>query len=331
MAREKTALDEKTDRQSRKSKEKKTSSQHPADTQPYDNDTKALFGQDGARIIPELIAGAEVLTAQNVEVDRSKLKVDLVFQILYQGILAILNIELQSGPDSAMGSRVLQYLAGLHDFYQLPVICVVIYLFRCAVEESPYVIKCGDRTSLILNYEVIRWWEMDGTTIVDKHATHLYTLLPATKKPKVDLLRKALQEMTQVYKRHELGYRLMWFYRILRRTDTMPEEDKLIIEKELKMQFNYEELIQDDPVVQNLLAERELRGKTEGKAEGEIKATKESILSLLTARFSSALAAQAEPVITPIENAETLKMLFQLLLRVPDEQAVRAALSLPSE
>jgi hypothetical protein len=324
-------LDAKTDKQSRRSKEKKTSSQHTADTQPYDNDTKALFGQDGARIIPELIAGAEVLTAQNVEVDRSKLKVDLVFQILYQGILAILNIELQSGPDSAMGSRVLQYLAGLHDFYQLPVICVVIYLFRCAVEESPYVIKCGDRTSLILNYEVIRWWEMDGTTIVDKHATHLYTLLPATKKPKVDLLRKALQEMTQVYKRHELGYRLMWFYRILRRTDTMPEEDKLIIEKELKMQFNYEELIQDDPVVQNLLAERELRGKTEGKAEGEIKATKESILSLLTARFSSALAAQAEPVITPIENAETLKMLFQLLLRVPDEQAVRAALSLPSE
>jgi hypothetical protein len=327
VAREKTALDAKTDRQSRKSKEKKTSSQHPADTQPYDNDTKALFGQDGARIIPELIAGAEVLTAQNVEVDRSKLKVDLVFQILYQGILAILNIELQSGPDSAMGSRVLQYLAGLHDFYQLPVICVVIYLFRCAVEESPYVIKCGDRTSLILNYEVIRWWEMDSTAIVDKHATHLYTLLPATKEPKVDLLRKALQEMTQVYKRHELGYRLMWFYRILRRTDTMSEEEKLIIEKELKMQFNYEELIQDDPVIQNLLAERELKGNV----DGEIKATKESILSLLTARFSSVLAAQAQPVIISIENAEALKMLFQLLLRVPDEQAVRTALSLPSE
>jgi predicted transposase YdaD len=336
VAREKTALDAKpdkqpSDKQSRRSKEKKTSSQSTADTQPYDNDTKALFGQDGARIIPELIAGTEVLTAQNVEVDRSKLKVDLVFQILYQGVLAILNIELQSGPDTSMGSRVLQYLAGLHDFYQLPVICVVIYLFQCAVEESPYVIQCGDRISLILNYEVIRWWEMDGTAIVEKHATHLYTLLPATKEPTVDLLRKALKEMTQVYKRHELGYRLMWFYRILRRTTTMSEQDKLIIEKELKMQFNYEDLIQDDPVVQNLLAERELKGKTEGNVEGELKARKESILSLLTARFSSALAAQAQPAIAPIESAETLKMLFQLLLRIPDEQAVRAALSLPSE
>ncbi len=93
------------------------------------------------------------------------------------------------------------------------------------------------------------------------------------------------------------------------------------------MLFNYEELIQDDPVVQNLLAERELKGNV----EGEIKARKESILSLLTARFSSALAAQAQPAIAPIDNAETLKMLFQLLLRIPDEQAVRAALDLPSE
>ena len=97
------------------------------------------------------------------------------------------------------------------------------------------------------------------------------------------------------------------------------------------MPFNYEELVQDDPAVQNLLAERELRGNIAGKAEGEIKARKESILSLLTARFSSGLAAQAQPVITPIENAETLKMLFQQLLRVPDEQTVRLVLGLPSE
>jgi predicted transposase YdaD len=92
------------------------------------------------------------------------------------------------------------------------------------------------------------------------------------------------------------------------------------------MQFNYEELIQDDPVVQNLLAET----RQEGEERGEIKARKENILSLLTARFSSALAAQAQPAIAPIENAEALKMLFQLLLRIPDEQAVRAALDLPS-
>ena len=101
------------------------------------------------------------------------------------------------------------------------------------------------------------------------------------------------------------------------------------------MQFNYEELIQDDPVIQNLLAEREFKGKAEGEAEGEvrgeIKATKENILSLLTARFSSALAAQAQPVIAPIQNTDALKMLFQQLLRVSDEQMVRIVLGLPNE
>lgn len=123
--------------------------QPKVDTQPYDNEIKALFGLDAAHIIPELIAGAEVLTAQNVEVDRTKLKVDLVFRILYCGLLAILNIELQSGPNSKMGRRMLQYLAGLHEYYGLPVIGIVIYLFRCAVEQSPYVVQCGDRTSIV--------------------------------------------------------------------------------------------------------------------------------------------------------------------------------------
>src|SRR5271157_3107481 len=99
--------------------------------------------------------------------------------------------------------------------------------------------------------------------------------------------------------------KLIWSYSILRRTGTMSEEDKQIIEKELKVQFNYQELIKDDPVIQSLLAEGkaegEARGKAEGeargKAEGEIKATKDDILSVLTARFSAALADQARSVI----------------------------------
>ncbi len=65
--------------------------------------------------------------------------------------------------------------------------------------------------------------------------------------------------------------------------------------------------------------------------KAETKATKENILSLLTARFSSALAAQAQPALTSIENADTLKMLFQQLLRVPDEPTVRIVLGLPNE
>ena len=67
-----------------KKRRSKKKSQPKVDTQPYDNIVKALFGQDGIRIIPELVAGAEVLAAHNVEVDRSKIKVDLVLQYIAQ-------------------------------------------------------------------------------------------------------------------------------------------------------------------------------------------------------------------------------------------------------
>jgi flagellar biosynthesis/type III secretory pathway protein FliH len=139
----------------------------------------------------------------------------------------------------------------------------------------------------------------------------------------------------------------------------MSEQDKHMIEKELKMQFNYDVWVNDDPIIQSMLAERELKGKTEGRDEGlaegkaagrdeglaegkaagrdeglawgEIKATQESILSLLTARFSAALATQAQPVVAAIQSIDVLKMLFQQLLRLPDEQTVRIALHLSSE
>ena len=109
------------------------------DAHPFDNLTKALFGLDGAKIIPELIPGVRVEAAQNIEIDRSKLKADLVFKIWYKGLLAILNLEMQSREDSYIGARLLQYIAGLCDFYKdLPILCVVIYLFKCKVEEPPY-------------------------------------------------------------------------------------------------------------------------------------------------------------------------------------------------
>jgi hypothetical protein len=174
-----------------------------------------------------------------------------------------------------------------------------------------------------------------------------YILLPGMKDPSLDLLRQALKEMAQHYNRPILGYRLMWFLHILRRTDTMPEQDKHIIEEELDMLYKYDELVQEDPVIQRLLAqsmaEGEKRGKTqgfiegtawgivEGEARGEIKALKEMILSIVSIRFSSALAAQAQSAVMSIQDYEVLKRLHRQLLKAVDEQSARLVLDLPDE
>ena len=129
----------------------------------------------------------------------------------------------------------------------------------------------------------------------------------------------------------ELLYRLMWFSKILRRTDTMSEQDKQTIEEELGMLFNYDELIRDDPVVQRLLAQSKAEGEARGEARGELETLKDLVLNVLSIRFSPALAAQAQSTVMAIQDDEALKRLHRQLLKAADEQSALLVLDLPDE
>ncbi len=111
----------------------------------------------------------------------------------------------------------------------------------------------------------------------------------------------------------------------------MSDRDKETIEGVIKMLYGYEEIIQDDPVIQNLLVQRELEGEARGKAEGKIENMKDSILSILSIRFSPALAAKAQPAVMSMQDYEDLKRLHRQLLKASDEQTALLGLDLPDE
>jgi predicted transposase YdaD len=265
--------------------------------------------------------------------DRSKLKADLVFKFLLpMDEDAMLDIELQAGADPEMLFRVLLYIAALYAKYKCTIICLIIYLFPCTVVTPPPPAY----------WEKGRWeihvlclWEEDPVPIVEQHLIPLYFLLPAMKNPSVALLRRALSEMRDYYPRDVLAYRFRWFYSILRRSKTMSEEDKQIIEEELKVQFHYNDLIKDDPVIQNLLAqsksEGELLGEMRGKMRGEIEGMKKSILNILNIRFSAALAKRAQPALQRDQDFDLLDRLQRQIIKAPDEQTVLLLLDLPDE
>ena len=120
------------------------------ESQPYDSLLKMLFGDKASEIIPNLLPGAELLgdprdEEQNVEIDRSTLRADLVFRILYYGILGILNLELETRPDSGMQRRLHQYHAELHAKFEVPVLSAILYPFKCAVPQPPYQEKFGPK------------------------------------------------------------------------------------------------------------------------------------------------------------------------------------------
>ncbi|HEY4034821.1 MAG TPA: hypothetical protein VGL94_12745 [Ktedonobacteraceae bacterium] len=304
--------------------------------QPYDTFVKAFFRTEMDTLVSYFLKGATLdgtleEAEQNVEIDRSILKADLGYWIKYLMRRAILHIELQSGPDSTMARRMLAYFANLHLKYNVPVFCIVIFLFKCAVEQSPYRVSCGDKVMLPeFHYDVIRLWEVDPKPILEEHAVPLYVLLPAMKGPTVDMLRQAIREINEYYNPERCGERLVQFHVVLSRTTTVPDDIKDMIGKELSMSTQYIDFMTQNPPFQQMLREYEIKGKMEGKMEGKI----ELILEMLHTHFSEATAELVELALRKVDirDAEVIGPLKEATVKL-DEQGVNRWLKehLPTE
>ncbi len=289
--------------------------------QQYDNSLKALFGDEAPSIVSQLLAGAVVTGEKNVEIDRSKLKADLVYQMTYDGVPAILNLELQTSAEQKIEQRLLQYHAGLHAKHDKPVLSVIIYPFKTTVPQPPYTVGTPNEVFLALHYKVICLWELDADPVVKNQVYCLYTLLPGMKGARPALLQQAIEEMTRHYTRQELGHRLIRFLLIMRRATVMSEEEKQEVEEVLRMQYAYDYFIDENPDVQERIAKKE--------AETAIKTKQDVILSMLNMRFPL-LEVQAQSVIRNIQDLQQLDTLFKQVFQASDAQVVRTLLKLPT-
>jgi hypothetical protein len=53
-----------------------------SEPQLYDSALKSLLGDEVAEILPNLLPGSEYVSEQNIEIDRTTLKADLVYNIM---------------------------------------------------------------------------------------------------------------------------------------------------------------------------------------------------------------------------------------------------------
>lgn len=289
------------------------------DPQPYDSLVKHLFRSEAKEIIPLLLQGAEVLSDQNIEIDRSTLKVDLALKILYWRELAILHFEAQSDEDEDMEKRMSIYNAGLHSTYGLPVISILLYLFKCATVEPPYHVTCAGRKCSSCYYEVICLWEVDPQPYINRHTVPLYVLLPGMKKPSVALLKQAIKEITQYYDERRAVERLIQFGVMLKRTTTVSASNKKKIQEALNMYSPYRNFIKQNPDVEQIAKEKEM--------EGEIKGKVNSILKILTFRFpNDMLIDLAKQALGDIQDIQVLDQLEFEALSSPDKQYIHKRL-----
>jgi len=120
----------------------------------YDNSMKAILQEDAAEIVPYLLPGAIFVDVLDIEILRSTLRADHVYQIYYQDTPHILHLEFQAASDEEMPQRLLTYHTTLWLNYQQPVISLVIYLFKTRTPKPPLKELSGSKEILIFHYQV---------------------------------------------------------------------------------------------------------------------------------------------------------------------------------
>jgi hypothetical protein len=241
----------------------------------YDCTLKALFGKDAAEILPILLPGTKLLYDHNIEIDRSQLRADLVYNVLYRGIPHILNMELQTDEDKKMHLRLLQYHVHLHEKYDKPVLSVVLYPFERHIPIPPYIERSGDEALLIYKYQTIALYTMEAEKFRREKNYCMYSLLPAMGGANPKMLIQTLHDMKQCYPREKLRHHLDRFWKMLQKSITVQPEGKRQVEKELKMQFDW--FIDTVPEVIERVEQAELRG--------ELQALRRTVMNAVQTRF----------------------------------------------
>ncbi len=283
----------------------------------YDRALKSLFGKEAAEILPNLLPEAEFINEQNIEIDRTTLKADLVYIILYKEKLHVLNMELQTDTDNDMAIRMLKYHVGLYDKHRKPVISMIMYPFETSIPESPFREMSGDEALLTLHYKVLPLWKLNAHQFIQDHVVCMYTLLPAMKGANAPMLLRAIEEMKQRYTVPDLGHHLVRFRTILRRSKALPEQDKQIVEEHM---HSYDSLLDQDPYLQQQRALERALGRTEG-----IQAFQNTVVEIVKNRFPTLLDLAQQRVVQ-IQEINALQRLVVQLSTARNQTAARRIL-----
>jgi hypothetical protein len=297
---------------------------------------KAILKEDAADIVPQLLPGAIFVDVLDIEVLRSALRVDRVYQIYYRDRPHILHLEFQADGDEEMAQRLLFYHAGLWRDYKQPVISMVIYLFNAQMPTSPLLELSGNKKIITFHYHVLGLWTLDARAYVQQHRLSMYTLLPAMGHADAPVLLQALEELVEYYKDSEakLARRLLWFGTFLKRANTVTLEDKQKVRQRLDI---FDKLLEENDFVlkQRALGEERglskgreqglVKGREQGKIDGEVEASQQILLDILQTRYP-ALAEHIRARVLQTRQVEKLREAIKLVVSAADEQKAHLVL-----
>jgi hypothetical protein len=245
----------------------------------YDQALKRLITRapDGflALVAPGLAWHAE----RSTELPAVARHADLAWEVGWpDGRRGILHIELQLKVEAEIGERLAEYTLRFWRRDHLPVRSVVVFLREArAIPAAPFVIPWGPEESLRCAYGIVRLWEIPQERVL---STPQYPLWPlaglmagVTAGSTLTLAERLVGAPLPEEERRDLTGLLL----ALAGTRLAPAD----LLEALRRNPVLEELLKDNGVVQDLVAEGERRGLAEGERRGE----QEMVRVMLQGRF----------------------------------------------
>ncbi|MGH2480031.1 MAG: hypothetical protein ACRDHW_10290, partial [Ktedonobacteraceae bacterium] len=253
-----------------------------AKKQAYDNLLKQLVENQADALLPLLFPDVRIerLEELNVEVLIPPRRTDRVYKAYLRQrdgreAAVILQVEIESGENGTMDTRLLVYHALLLDKYQLPVYSLIVYLFDVKGVTPPLIEAVGTEEILTFKYRTLPLFHQSAVSYMEQHAVPMYALLPVMEDTSDELLLKAIDEMVQWYGDNERVLRdeLLCFRVLLERAQRLPEAEMLRVERRISM---LDPLLEESRWFQQKVAEKvakkmaevEARSLAEGEARG---------------------------------------------------------------
>ena len=289
---------------------------------PYDNGTRRLMAICAQDLVDWLLPGAFCTGKLSDKFESFDIEADAMQETLFYDRLALVHVEFQSGSDTSMAQRLLEYLVMAYRRYKCPVISYVIYLRKCAVPTPPLVLTLPNgEECLRLNYKVIALWETPYEELLAKGLKGLIPLVPLAHNGKrrdvvEELIMRLLPAHDTVEK--ELLALLQLFTSLAFGVEN--EESQEWLKRRFKV---LNDILRETPAYQWILQEgREegfLKGLLEGKEKGLLEGQKEErqkvllslcevLVKMVQGRFPqlSSLATKQVDRIQDVEKIEDL-------------------------
>lgn len=243
-----------------------------------------------------------------------QLVADTLYRVIFEGVLCLVNIEIQSEADPDMPRRLYLYAARASNQYKLPVISIVMYVFhRGTVVPSPYEMRVGSWVSGHWNFHNIELYRLPPEQLLNAGLPGILPLVPLTKNARLEDAEEAMRRLTQEEPADEakpLGALLAIFLGHARNDKTLATD--------LYRRFfmaNLDNFVRDNPVLHDVWVEMTEKGEAKGMRLA-IQRTLEGRFGLLSEEMLAALQAADLPRLDHIAAYAGTDTLEQVRLRL---------------